>query len=98
MQKVPLVLVLMPTRTRKKHKKSLWYAWVAIKPDNMLSHIGKSVGKRKGGYISLSPFIGFPVEMNERKMLLSFFPISQQGTKIVPYSIQGTTYEGTTYT
>jgi len=31
-------------------------------------------------------------------MLLSFFPISLQGTKTVPYSRKGTTYEGKTYT
>jgi len=58
----------------------LRYAWLAVKPNNVLS----SVGKRKGGYMSLSPFIGFPAEMNERKMLLSFFPIGLQGTKTVP--------------
>ena len=46
--------------------------------------------KRKGGYISLLPFIGFPACMNGRKMLLPFFTISQQGTKTVPHSIKGT--------
>jgi len=35
--------------------------------------------------------------MNRRKMLLSFLTISQQGTKRVPHSIKGITYEGTTY-
>jgi hypothetical protein len=41
----------------------------------MLSSVGNPV-KRKGSYMSRLPFMGFTVEMNERKMLLSFFTIS----------------------
>ena len=47
--------------------------------------------------MSLSPFIGFSTYMNGRKMLLSFFSISQQGTKRELHSIKGTTYEETFY-
>ena len=53
--------------------------------------------KRKGGYMSLSPFIAFPACTNGRKMLLPFFAISQQGTKTVPHNKKAQTYEGTTY-
>ena len=61
---------------------------VAVKPNNILSRVGTSV-KRKGGYMSRLPFMGFQVEMNERKMLLSFFTISRRGTKRAPHNIQG---------
>ena len=40
--------------------------------------------------MSRLPFIGFPVEMNERKMLLSFITKSRRGTKRVPHNIRGT--------
>jgi hypothetical protein len=49
-----------------------------------------NVCKRKSSYVSRLPFIGFAVEMNERKMLLSFFTISRRGTKRAPHNIRGT--------
>ena len=75
-------------RAGKNHKKPLPYAWLAVKPNNILSCVGTSV-KRKGGYVSRLPFIGFADLVKERKMLLSFFTISRQGTKRVPHNIQG---------
>jgi len=32
----------------KSTKKPLPYAWLAVKPNNMLSSVGKSVGKKEG--------------------------------------------------
>ena len=72
----PWYLLCCLAEPEKSTKKPLPYAWLAVKPNNILSRVGMSV-KRKGSYMSRLPFIGFPVEMNERKMLLSFFTISR---------------------
>jgi hypothetical protein len=68
----------------------------AIKPNNMLIRVG-TPGKMKGSYMSYLPFIGFEVEMNERKMLLSFFTNSRRGTKRVPTTYKAQTSKATTY-
>jgi len=47
-KKDPLVHVLASGRARKSTKMPLRYAWLAVKPDNMLSSIGNSVGKKEG--------------------------------------------------
>ncbi len=76
----PWYLLCCLAEPEKSTKKPLPYAWLAVKPNNILSRVGMSV-KRKGSYMSRLPFIGFPVEMNERKMLLSFFTISRKAQK-----------------
>jgi len=44
----------------KSTKKPFSYAWLAVKSNNMLAVLIIASVKRKGSYMSLSPFIGFP--------------------------------------
>jgi hypothetical protein len=43
-----LALVLQSTGTEKSTKKPLQYARLAVKPNNMLSSVGNSLGKKEG--------------------------------------------------